>query len=316
MTTQRRAHRSAGFTLIELLVVIAIIATLVAILLPAVQQAREAARRSTCKNNLKQIGLALHNYHDTYNSLPAGMTNPGSANTVGWGWASAILPQLEQGPLYDALNVGNTPLKQLYSATATPATIALLQTKLPVYRCPSDIMDDINPNNFGHSSSGRPFKVATSNYVGIGEYDGQIHASSTNPRWGGVFFWDSRTKFSEVTDGLSNTIFVGERDGGPAFNGNDFRAGVWIGAGSRSTNDHFAVGCAMARGSFGINVDWAGPAINQPVNLGKGISSLHNGGAQVLMGDGAVRFLSESMNIDTTFRRLCLKDDGEVVGEF
>ncbi len=308
-------HNAAGFTLIELLVVIAIIATLVAILLPAVQQALEAARRSTCKNNLKQIGIALHNYHDTFNQLPAGLTNPGVANKPGWGWSASILPQLEQGALYDALNVGDTPLRSLYTSTASDQTKALLQTKIPVYRCPSDVMPDLNSNDWGHSSTGRPFPVATSNYTGMGEHEGQVFAySGTEPRWRGVFYYDSKTKFSDILDGLSNTIFVNERDGGPAANGHNFRAGVWIGSGSRSSNEWFAVGSNLSRGDLGINVDKA--AAGSPVNLGKGISSLHSGGAQVLLGDGGVRFLSETMNIQDTLRRLCLRADGEVIGEF
>ncbi len=311
----RQMHRSKGFTLIELLVVIAIIATLVAILLPAVQQAREAARRSTCKNNLKQIGLALHNYHDTFNRLPAGLTSPGVPEKPGWGWGASILPQLEQGALFDALRVGDVPLRSLYTTTATDQVRALLQAPIPVYRCPSDVMPELNSNDWGHPSTGRPFKVATSNYTGMGEHEGQVFAySGSGPRWRGVFYFESYTKFSDITDGLSNTIFINERDGGPAANGQNFRAAVWIGSGSRSSNEWWAVGSNLSRGDLGINVDYA--AAGQNENLGKGISSLHKGGAQVLLGDGGVRFLSESMDIDGTLSRLCRRSDGEVIGEF
>ncbi len=227
-------HRNipSGFTLIELLVVIAIIATLVAILLPAVQQAREAARRSTCKNNLKQIGIALHNYHDTYNRLPAGITNSGSGggDRPAWGWGSSILPQIEQTALYDALNVGDTPLRSLYVSSATDATKALLQARISVYRCPSDVTPDTNPNDWGHTGTGRPFQVGTSNYVGMGSYDGVVRAADANysgNKKDGVFYFDSQVRFADITDGLSNTIFIAERDGGPAaVSPHNFRAAV------------------------------------------------------------------------------------------
>ncbi len=306
-----------GFTLIELLVVIAIIAILVALLLPAVQQAREAARRSSCKNNLKQIGLALHNYHDTHRILPSGMMNPNIADRPGWGWAASILPEIEQGPLFDALDVGDVPLRSLFVATATPQTIALLQSPIATYRCPSDVMEAVNPNAWGHSGTGRPFKLATSNYVGMGSHGGVVRASG-DPNLNlmdGVFYFNSQVRFSDVTDGLSNTIFVGERDGGLSTSGTtDFRAAVWAGAGSRSQDDWYAVGSILARGNFGINVDWA--AIGQPINAGKGISSLHSGGVQVVLGDGSVRFISENIDANGVFKRLCKKGDGEAVGEF
>ncbi|WP_459554784.1 DUF1559 family PulG-like putative transporter [Lacunimicrobium album] len=316
----RQMHRSKGFTLIELLVVIAIIATLVAILLPAVQQAREAARRSTCKNNLKQIGIALHNYHDTYNRLPAGLTNPGVPERPGWGWGASILPQIEQGALYDALRVGDVPLRSLYTSTATDQVRALLQAPISVYRCPSDVMPELNSNVWGHPNmgaegTGRPFKVATSNYTGMGEYNGQVHAAGANEvKWRGVFYFESYTKFSDILDGLSNTIFINERDGGPAADGHNFRAAVWIGSGSRSSNAWSSVGSNLSRGELGINVDHA--AAGSQVNLGKGISSLHKGGAQVLLGDGGVRFLSESMDVTRVLSPLCLRADGQVIGEF
>src|SRR5579863_2053327 len=171
-------HRR-GFTLIELLVVIAIIAVLVAILLPAVQQAREAARRAQCKNNLKQFGLALHNYHGSLNAFPSGyggfpFTNQGSL----WGWGTMILPQLEQGTLYDALaqSAGGT------SALGTPAVgfsaimtsfsppNALFQTNISVYRCPADstVSSVVIPaGGLNGSAPGPTSTFARSNYPGI-----------------------------------------------------------------------------------------------------------------------------------------------------
>ena len=140
-----------GFTLIELLVVIAIIAVLIALLLPAVQQAREAARRSQCQNNLKQVGLALHNYHDIHNQFPMAFIRASDvARTEGWGWGAMILPQLEQGNLYDTLGVSRYRLTDVLAgmkpdlATVAQRT-AIFQTRLSVYICPSDDNDGLVP---------------------------------------------------------------------------------------------------------------------------------------------------------------------------
>ncbi len=132
----RPVNRRA-FTLIELLVVIAIIAILVALLLPAVQQAREAARRSSCKNNLKQLGLAIHNYHDTYRTMPPGVVDDFTDSI--WGWGALILPFVEQGPVYDALRVGNIPLGVRMTPGNALDQLSVLQTPISTYRCPSDV---------------------------------------------------------------------------------------------------------------------------------------------------------------------------------
>src|SRR4051812_46688665 len=134
---QRRQIR--GFTLVELLVVIAIIALLVALLLPAVQQAREAARRTQCRNNLKQVGLALHNYHDTNSTLPPGWVGVTSGQSDvnginGWSWAARVLPQLDQSPLFNSINFN---FQVGAASNLVPRT-----TGLAVYRCASDILPD------------------------------------------------------------------------------------------------------------------------------------------------------------------------------
>ncbi|MDQ3331585.1 MAG: DUF1559 domain-containing protein, partial [Planctomycetota bacterium] len=168
-----------GFTLIELLVVIAIIAVLIALLLPAVQQAREAARRAQCQNNLKQIGLALHNYHDVSNQFPMAFIRASTvANTEGWGWGAMILPQLEQGNLFDRLGVTQYRLTDVLAGlkpdlASVQDRTTIFQTRLPVYICPSDSNDGLVPaqkdfrNGLGTSAGGLGnFRPAISNYMG------------------------------------------------------------------------------------------------------------------------------------------------------
>src|SRR3954454_4417085 len=205
-------HRPA-FTLVELLVVIAIIGVLVALLLPAVQAAREAARRMKCQNNLKQIGLALHNYHDSFGRFPAAYyrawpTSVGSTfGTPGWGWGTMILPRLEQQGLYDALNVNTT------QATGAATMKPLAQTPLQMFRCPSDTGKPLNLNRASY---------ATSNYIAVfgALYDqasiGQPVVAGSVPSAGtGMFSANSGVRMAEVSDGLSNTVMIGEMCYGP-----------------------------------------------------------------------------------------------------
>ena len=200
-----RRHSSRGFTLIELLVVIAIIAVLVALLLPAVQQAREAARRSQCKNNLKQIGLALANYHDTSRMFPPGYVSLFDAalndTGPGWGWATSLLPQLEQQATYRKINV-NVGIEQ-------PANAAIRLTKFPAFLCPSDSAPPIWKTWQRSLTTGANIApicdVASSNYVGM--------FGTTEPGVGGdgVFFRNSSVRVGDITDGTSQTLGVGER---------------------------------------------------------------------------------------------------------
>ena len=163
-------QRRPGFTLIELLVVIAIIAILIALLLPAVQQAREAARRTQCRINLKQIGLALHNYHDTYNTFPPLTVYSGydtvpvhsATDQAAYGWGAFILPSLDQAPLFNQLNVSGS---ELHVSLQNAAFRPLVQTVLTVYRCPSDVAEDRNTSRrFTNAAYGNT-SAATSNYV-------------------------------------------------------------------------------------------------------------------------------------------------------
>jgi prepilin-type N-terminal cleavage/methylation domain-containing protein len=315
------SHRKRGFTLIELLVVIAIIAVLVALLLPAVQQAREAARRSQCKNNLKQIGLALHNYYDTSNCLPprsilAGQS-PANNNTPvpSFGWAVMILPQMDQSPLYNTINPGPNTMQQVLQNNP-----ALLQTPLKAFVCPTDA----GPG--GALNTNRPFSIAASgsatvnlsmsNYVGSNGNAGDtgVFVNPTqNPQTGSAV-----VRFQQITDGLSNTFFVGER----ASTNNRF-AGLWGGltiatVGGTQPADAFSVqGTTLYRMQDGQSLT-AGAFPTQAY------SSLHTGGAHFLLGDGTVRFVSENIAWTkfgdaaglATYNRLGDKADGLPVGEF
>lgn len=278
--------RHKGFTLIELLVVIAIIAILIALLLPAVQQAREAARRSQCKNNLKQFGLAFHNYHDNYKMFPpclitrpggsgwtdrcANMSN-GSAvadnNYRAWGWGTFILPYIDQAPLYNTLQPDGC---RMPNAGASYGSTSPLNDPLPAYRCPSDTGKAVNAMHQSYT---------TSNYV-VNE---RISGNNTNIR------------IRDITDGTSNTLMLAERrlkrdPAGKRFGG----AIVW----GRSNNTDAA---NKFRVNWPINTPTASTSNSNAASgdsgcTRHGVSSNHEGGAHFLMADGAVRFISENIS--------------------
>ncbi len=207
--TQRplRFRNRPGFTLIELLVVIAIISILVALLLPAVQKSRAAARRTQCSNNLRQIGLALHNYHDPNNAFPPGTVEAGLRGTapteLAWAWGVAILPYLEASPLYRELNPKEQTLGQLLANRPD-----LARRVLPVFVCPEDSGTSMNSRRLFNT-----LEVATSNYVASAP-NASIWQSKPGP-FGfinrGIFTGDSHVRLSEITDGTANTFLVGER---------------------------------------------------------------------------------------------------------
>jgi len=223
------AHRSVGrqaFTLIELLVVIAIIGTLVGLVLPAVQKAREAANRVDCKNNLKQIGIALHLYHDSEDYLPAGYlytkpkktgsgggtqtpapmilrrpppTSFGEPQDPGWGWAALLLPYLEQAPLAQQIDY-TLPV-------AAPSNATARTTVLPVYTCPSDRETGLFTVQ---TTANQPLAQAATNcYAAC--FGGGVAPATKLDQGNGVFFRNSRVRLADITDGTSSTIAVGER---------------------------------------------------------------------------------------------------------
>ncbi|MGQ0637038.1 MAG: DUF1559 family PulG-like putative transporter [Planctomycetaceae bacterium] len=294
------SRRRSGFTLIELLVVIAIIAVLVALLLPAVQQAREAARRTQCKNNLKQIGLALHNYHDAYNVLPSAWigVDPATRRVFvdglnGWGWASKILPQVDQSPLYNQFNFG--------LSTADPANAQFRTHVLPIYRCPSDV----GPDKFTISNAGGNAlaELATASYVAcfgtleIDSCEGQLPGFQCSSN--GTFFHNSRVRFADISDGVSNTFLTGERR--TAAGAGWFS--TWVGV--IPTGEEAAV---RILGSTDHTP-------NHPANHFDDFSSHHVGGAHFLLGDGTVRFVSTNIDLGV-YQRLATRAAGDVVGEF
>lgn len=333
---QHRIRARRGFTLIELLVVIAIIAILVALLLPAVQQAREAARRSQCKNALKQIGIALHSYHDSHSTLPPGYisrgvsaTDPASAETAqGFSWATMILPFADFAPLYESFD---------FSLDADePNNLANGQTTLPFFRCPSDpskerfTMTDSGGTTI-NDSNGNPLELATSNYVGIIGY-GSLSMTPGNPAGPGILYRNSKVKFRDITDGTSNTIMAGERASKHQFDSNNPSMIVdanstWYAAipGIAARSAGMMMMPMMTEASPSLILGHVGqPAImgmmpmhnvHNNTNHIVHFSSRHVGGSHFLLADGHVIFLSQNIAYNT-FRYLGTRDDGEELGNF
>lgn len=291
---------SKGFTLVELLVVIAIIGVLIALLLPAVQQAREAARRMQCSNNMKQIGIAMHNYHDTYLAMPAGWIYRGGSGKCNYGWAVAILPFIEQQNFYDKLDPGTIPLYSRYHGSSTAADKALLQQRLEAYICPSDSAPKLaQSQKFGSTDH---FDVAVSNYVGCAGWSNTPNYPVQNKDSGGLLWGSSYLNFSDITDGTSNTLLVSEREYPKG------RAATWLGVGRNNSYGNESTLRTVFRGGFTINFDYA--AAGQPQNAGKGWSSLHPGGVMSLTADASVHFIPETTDKNSVLKHMCHRNDG------
>jgi prepilin-type N-terminal cleavage/methylation domain-containing protein/prepilin-type processing-associated H-X9-DG protein len=270
-------RRRSGFTLVELLVVIAIIGILVALLLPAVQAAREAARRMQCSNHLKQIGIALQNYHDTYKTFPPGwMANNGNR---GWSWAVFILPFREQTALYDQLNPGGRRAPVVINH-ATEYT--LLQTTIPDYRCPSDVTPLLGGANGGKTTNRNaapdPLPLAVSNYAAVrGFFNMQDAPPEDNKNNNGIIYCNSKINIASITDGTSNTFIVGEKS-------KLQDAATWTVA-NAGGNGNNVTGNIRGRMNQGTLTNFSGAVFG----------SYHPGGAMFCLADGSVRFVSETI---------------------
>jgi prepilin-type N-terminal cleavage/methylation domain-containing protein/prepilin-type processing-associated H-X9-DG protein len=317
----RTRRRPVGFTLIELLVVIAIIAVLIGLLLPAVQKVREAANRMKCQNNLKQISLALHNYHDTYTWFPQN-----SGNFVGW--AVFMLPYVEQGNLHALIKPGpGTTLAK----GVTDVQLPLFQTPLSVFMCPTDNGKNLNDNRLfpGVAPVPNNTQLARSNYPANGGNGNPLNGMSYPAD--GIITNSTPVGIRDITDGTTNTFMIGERStiswggdpqgvcGSPTpYNPN--YASVWAGWTTATPQSNASMDIA-----FGLTSvrPYDGFSNTGGCNPGYAFSSLHPGGIQFAMCDGSVRLISSSINwtpIDTvpigTFNRLGKRNDGLVLSDF
>ncbi|WP_339726882.1 DUF1559 domain-containing protein [uncultured Gimesia sp.] len=315
---------SRGFTLIELLVVISIIAILIALLLPAVQQAREAARRSTCKNNLKQIGLAIHNYHDSHSIFPPGDINAGAINSGNWVGTNLvrnhtmymmILPFLDQANIYNSINFeAATGVCDVDGKGGGGSQISATDHMIIVFRCPSDpgmtdqTKDPYTKSGTGHYACNKNHRVSygivsntienriNTTYTGTYVVASDPNANARKSAWG----HNGAARFRDITDGSSNCIIMLEtpiqkssNDYGPFWS--QYNHTNWI---------------TPSYGNYGIN---GYPASKYVYAFGAG--SLHVGGAHALRGDGSVKFLSENLDLNTLKNLVTIKG-GEVIGEY
>ncbi|MBI1249585.1 DUF1559 domain-containing protein [bacterium] len=320
-------RRTNAFTLVELLVVIAIIGILIALLLPAVQQAREAARRMSCTNNLKQIGLAVQNFHDTYNKIPAGVYDhdPATANEPEWGWTVMIFPFLELKNEYEVLSPTRKTLAEdisLITATShngdTPVSawpgavqplVQLVGSELKVWNCPSG-SSNIPITSFNNIK--RTAGVTRSTYTGCAGYGINYGAKD-----GVLIGWKSlpggrELAFQDITDGLSNTYLVGEK----AHKDSTQDIPAWLGCGNYPGNgDNSAPLLSLT--SYPINYFKGSETNNGKINNSyrKGFSSFHPGGVQFVFVDGSVHFISDTINV-YTHQYLGSRYDGQVLGEY
>jgi prepilin-type N-terminal cleavage/methylation domain-containing protein len=304
MSTDVFRPRRRGFTLIELLVVIAIIGVLVALLLPAVQSAREAARRTGCQDNLKQIALGMHNYLSSNGTFPIGYVarvDPTNLNltTPGWGWGTAALPFLEQPALYSSANI-NLPIE-------TPDNLTARTTALAVYACPSDRMTgiytivDINNNPI--------VQAWTNSYAG--NFGRDVNIAKHPDGGNGIFMRNLAFGVADITDGTSQTVLVGER---ATINTRT----PWVGAINNGT-------CRITPGSPSASTsvktapveplaraDTAGGTSDNLFFDPDDFFSPHPAGLYYAMADGSVKFVKTSINANI-YGDLCSRNNGEIV---
>ncbi|MDR3619548.1 MAG: DUF1559 domain-containing protein [Paludisphaera borealis] len=306
MTTRRPPRR--GFTLIELLVVIAIIAVLIALLLPAVQSAREAARRIQCVNNMKQIGLGVHNYVSAHGVLPIGqvVNGPGMASTlyrIGTNWSVNLLPFIEQPAAFNAWNLSfsfpegpNTTVSQAgIAAYHCPSS---LSPSTDTWKCDSDIAGVANGGTF--VAAVVDYSVAANVYVPPLQLGGMID----------FYLTPIGAPLSVVTDGLSNTLMFAEMSGGAVMYG---RGGKKIGDNDLAFGHIGALNRLSQRTySFDGKIQFGGNCVVNCTNYGGSSFSFHPGGVNVAMGDGSVRFVKETVATTTLFSLIGV-NDGNII---
>ncbi|PQO28713.1 DUF1559 domain-containing protein [Blastopirellula marina] len=309
MASPRRRDRHWGFTLVELLVVIAIIGVLIALLLPAVQQAREAARRISCSNNMKQIGLGLHNYHDTYRRLPiTQLTAPNETPKRALAsWSRALLPFIEQNNIAQSWN------ENVNYGVAPNA--ALNRTPISAYKCPTSPAAEVETwkttgDYANDTAAGDPYKA------GVCEYSASSHTYNGSTYVTGMMDYQGEVskRFRDVTDGLSNSLMVGEVSGGPKVY--DAKRQYLSGSDQKDRFHHWAGQNRISFRGFSFDglTQYGGNCLINCNSAGSNLYSWHPGGAMVVLGDGSTRFLAETTDYTLTARLVTIQD-GQPLGE-
>ena len=335
-----RATATGGFTMLEILVVVALIGALVMLLLPAVQSAREAARRMKCSNNLKQLGLGLHNYENTLGAFPPALVMSGSGNAVTWfgGWSvhGRILPFMEQGPMFDAINFA--------TAYSHPQNVTVSAQMLDVFLCPSEVNSEVSQHDFG--------PAGITNY-GFNRGDWYVWGGFDGPRTRGAFTVNRSRKVADFRDGMSQTLVAAEvktyqpyyRDCGGLANVADPMGNYAPAADPFTLVPEYGGSCGNLRTSS--HTEWVDGHVHQsgfttawppnkaitsaddrhdlditgqreknggPTFAAVNSRSWHPGGVNALLGDGSVTFVKETIG-GVTWRALGTLKGGEVLGE-
>ncbi|WP_437231101.1 DUF1559 domain-containing protein [Planctomicrobium sp. SH661] len=335
-------HRSRAFTLIELLVVIAIIAVLVALLLPAVQQAREVARRSQCKNNLKQTGLALHNYHETYNRFPPGCFGNLTLDSRAANWRVSLLPYLDHANAYQQIDF-STGIFQAQNGTLLPVLRTL---RVMTYHCPSSAFGLTNATDLPSSvrtTGANIYASQVADYVGIlGAYPDPAGRSNVCSSYNsalydgamcdnGIMTTYRGTSLRDSTDGASNVMIIAEQSG--SVNNKEISSnsrGAWHGwvfnnsnlftpdskVNSYENSNAFPSSLTTVRhtpNAFSMTMPHS--SAGSPASPNTVLNSFHVGGVHTLLADGSVRFVSDFVSM-VTLLRLSARDDGNVVADY
>ena len=329
-----RTIRSRGFTLIELLVVIAIIAILIALLLPAVQQAREAARRTQCKNNMKQIGLALQNYHDVHRSFPQGQTRLPYNHCCGGNWRVQILPMLEQTSVYSQIDFSSNYNFAANAYGYSGGAEVFRGLVINAFLCPSSTLNPLDDSVINNNQKG-----LVHHYVGISGSLGVNGGPDITTDYGGIVRGNGilginrHSRFRDATDGTSNTIIVAEQSGqvnvsGSRKNVTSNYYGGWSGlaGGNVNTTDrtgrpHWGAGTTCLRYKLNLGAGnnsvaaSAIPGADNTWDFNTVLNSFHTGGIHISLADGSGRFVSENTDF-SILQRLCSMNDGETIGEY